>query len=204
MVSRCLIGASAALLAVALTGCTQKSATGASSSVVAPPVSSSSSPTGSSASTPTSTAPASSAPASTTPPSTPAASPTPTIENGGCPTSALTARAIRGSGAAGHQFAFIQFTNNSATTCTLTGYPGVQLLLGGKPLGNPASRSGKPISTVALAPGTSASAELTVDSACNASISDSVQVIPPNRTDKLVLKLALRGCAAQIDPLAAS
>ncbi|HEX2902736.1 MAG TPA: DUF4232 domain-containing protein [Jatrophihabitans sp.] len=113
-------------------------------------------------------------------------------------------RAIRGSGAAGHQFAFIQFTNNSTSSCSLTGYPGIQLLSHGQPLGVPATRSGKPIATVTLAPGTSASAGITVDSACNAPISDSVQVIPPNRTDKLVLPLALRGCAAQVDPVAAS
>lgn len=210
----------AALAAVALTGCTQRATTGSDSPVVTSPASSAapaSSPAGSSPAPPTdASAPASSSPAAPTTPVAPSTSappttapssapaPTPTIERGGCPTSALTIRALRGSGAAGHQFAFIQFTNASTVSCTLRGYPGIQLLLGGKPLGAPAQRSGKPVSTVTLAPGTSASAGINVDSACNASISDSVQVYPPNRTDRIVLKLALRGCPAQVDPVSGS
>ena len=208
VISSRLAGLGIAVLALA--ACTQKSATGSDTPVTtSAPMTSpveSSTPPMTTTPPPTSTAPpTSSTPVSTPPTSTrPSASPTATLEKGGCPTSALTVRAIRGSGAAGHQFAFLQFTNNSASTCSLTGYPGVQLLLGGQPLGAPATRSGQPISTVQIAPGTSATANITVDSACNASISDSVQVIPPNRTDKLVLKLALRGCAAVVDPVAAS
>jgi hypothetical protein len=98
----------------------------------------------------------------------------------------------------------VQFTNASSTTCSLTGYPGIQLLLGGKPLGRPAVRSGQPIRTVRIAPGTSVSANLVDDSSCNAAISDSVQVIPPNRTDRIVVKLALRGCQLTVDPVSPS
>jgi len=57
---------------------------------------------------------------------------------------------------------------------------------------------------VRIAPGTSVSASLVDDSSCNASVSDSVQVIPPNRTDRIVLKLALRGCRLTVDQVAPS
>jgi hypothetical protein len=188
-----------------LAGCTQKpqagstvrtssptsSPAGSTEPPSSPAVSSVSNPTPSSPPTPSSSAPVK-------------PSPSASIEPGGCPTSALTIRALRGSGAAGHEFAFLQFTNVSSTACSLTGYPGVLLLLGGKPLGRPAVRTGKPIRTERIAPGTSVSASLVDDSSCNAAISDSVQVIPPNRTDKIVLKLALRGCTLHVDPVAPS
>ncbi|MFL6161300.1 MAG: DUF4232 domain-containing protein [Jatrophihabitantaceae bacterium] len=201
VLTRLAVAGAAVLL---LAGCTQKSQAGSGAPASLP------------SSTAVSSAPATSAPPTSisnpisfSPPSSsasprPTSSPSNVIEPGGCPTSALTIRALRGSGAAEHQFAFLQFTNSTGTSCSLTGYPGVQLLLAGKPLGQPAVRSGKPISRVQIAPGSSVSAGLIDDSSCNAPISDSVQVIPPNRTDKIVLKLALRGCLVHVDPVAAS
>lgn len=109
--------------------------------------------------------------------------------------------ALRASGAAGHQYAYLQFTNNSARTCSLTGYPGVQLIRAGATLGKPAVRSGKAISRVQLAPGQSATARLVGDSTCNAEKSDSVQIYPPNRTERFVAPLSLRGCPLTIDPV---
>jgi Protein of unknown function (DUF4232) len=196
-----LAAAGAAMLLLA--GCTQQPQAGtkATASIGSPIVSTEqpSSPVLSSTSNPISLpTPSSSAPLK----------PSPTlnagIEPGGCPTSALTIRALRGSGAAGHEFAFVQFSNSSSSACSLTGYPGVLLLLGGKPLGQPAARTGQPIRTERIAPGASVTANIVDDSSCNAPISDSVQVIPPNRTDKIVLKLALRGCPLHVDPVAPS
>jgi len=187
-----------------LAGCVQKSEAGSSGPASQPTSSAASSSADSSSPVVVSPIPFSPPPPTTITPARPSTKPAPSIEPGGCPTSALTVRALRGSGAAGHQFAFVQFTNASARTCSLTGYPGIQLLLAGKPLGQPAVRSGKPISTVRIAPGTSVSANLMNDSSCNAPISDSVQVIPPNRTEKIVLKLALRGCPLTVDPVAPS
>ncbi|MEO6503574.1 MAG: DUF4232 domain-containing protein [Jatrophihabitantaceae bacterium] len=109
--------------------------------------------------------------------------------------------ALRASGAAGHQYAFLQFTNNSATTCSLTGFPGVQLIRAGATLAEPAVRSGKPVTRVQLAPGRSATAQLIGNSTCDAEKSDSVQIYPPNRTEKFVVALSLRGCALTIDPV---
>lgn len=119
----------------------------------------------------------------------------------GCPSATLGVAALRASGAAGHQYAFLQFTNNSARTCTLTGFPGVQLIRAGAPLGKPAARSAKPVTRVSLAPGKSATARLVGDSTCNAEKSDSVQIYPPNRTERFVARLSLRGCPLTIDPV---
>jgi hypothetical protein len=68
-------------------------------------------------------------------------------------------------------------------------------------MGKPAVRSGKAAVTLRLAPGKSATAQLTDNSTCDAEISDSVQIIVPNRTERLVLHLALRGCPLSIDPV---
>ncbi|HTZ43138.1 MAG TPA: DUF4232 domain-containing protein [Jatrophihabitans sp.] len=198
--------------ALLLAGCTQRSQPGAAASGPTGTGSGTTAPTSASAPSsisspipfsPPATSTSATSTAAPTPTATPKPSPSSVIEAGGCPTSALTVRALRGSGAAGHEFAFLQFTNSSASTCSLTGYPGVQLMVGGKPLGRPAARSGKPVRTVRIAPGTSVSAGLVDDSSCNAPISDSVQVYPPNRTDRLVLPLALRGCPLHIDPVSA-
>lgn len=116
----------------------------------------------------------------------------------------LQVRALRGSGAAGHQFAFLRFTNISAGSCSLTGFPGVQLLHAGAPLGVPAQRTNTPVHRVQIAPGDSVTAQLVDDSTCNATISDTVQVFPPNRTEKFVVPLALRGCSLHIDPVISS
>ena len=196
-----LAAAGAAVLLLA--GCSPKPQSSPASPSI--PATSSAPTSASSARTPISAPTQFSPPPPTTiTPARPSTSPAPAIEPGGCPTSALTIRALRGSGAAGHEFAFVQVTNTSAHTCSLTGYPGVQLLLGGQPLGQPAVRSGQPIHPVQIPPGTSVSANLVDDSSCNAAISDSVQVIPPNRTDKIVLKLALRGCRLTVDPVSPS
>jgi Protein of unknown function (DUF4232) len=149
--------------------------------------------------------PASATPAPSRPVSSAPTRPAPVTASpaGGCATGELTVVALRGSGAAGHQYAFLQFTNRSARTCTLTGFPGVQLLRGGALLGKPATRSTKPVATVRLAPGHSATARLVDDSTCNAEKSDSVQIYPPNRTEKVVVPLSVRGCALTIDPVLA-
>jgi len=203
--SAALTGLAVSLL---LAGCTQKSATGSDNPVVSSSPAGSAPLTSAASSSSGPATPSSPAPATSTSPVSSSASATPqptaTIEKGGCPTSALSIRAIRGSGAAGHEFAFVQFSNTSTSSCTLTGYPGIQLLLAGKPLGAPAVRTGKAASTVSIAPGTSVTAGITDDSTCNAAISDSVQVIPPNRTDKVVVKLQIRGCTLHVDPVAPS
>lgn len=171
-----------------------------------------SSPAGGSSQPVSSSAPASTAQSATTAAgsstaasSTAVASPVVTQPDGpgGCATAVLRVRALRASGAAGHQYAFLSFTNTSASPCSLTGFPGVRLLRAGAPLGPEAQRTAKPVSRVQIAPGDSVTAQLTDDSTCNAQNSDAVQVIPPNRTEKFVLPLTLRGCSLHIDPVGA-
>jgi hypothetical protein len=111
--------------------------------------------------------------------------------------------ALRGSGAAGHQYAFLQFTNKSSKICSLTGFPGVELRRAGAVLGKPAVRSDKVTAAVKLAPGTSATARLVDDSTCQADKSDTVQIIPPNLTEEFLVPLSIRGCALTIDPVVA-
>jgi hypothetical protein len=152
------------------------------------------------------TAPSNSASTAPAVPSTSAkpTSPVPPEGPGGCATSALVITVERGSGAAGHQFAYLQFKNSSQKTCSLTGFTCVVLLKGSAQLGVPATRSAKSVTRVSLLPGAGATAVLSNDSTCNAENSDSVQIIPPNRNEKIVLPLRLRGCPLTIDPVAAS
>jgi hypothetical protein len=150
----------------------------------------------------TSTTPATSTTGgSSTPTATPTKTPQPPVPNG-CTTSQLMITVERGSGAAGHQFANILFKNTSPAKCSLTGFPGVVLIKGGARLGRPATRAAKPFAAVQLVPGASGAATLTNDSTCNADNSDSVQVIVPDRTEKVVLPLRMRGCPLTIDPVA--
>ncbi|UQX89096.1 DUF4232 domain-containing protein [Jatrophihabitans telluris] len=205
--SALLLPATLGLAAVALAACTKAPNPSPPPSPVAVGNSSATSPaTSSDTSTPITTASSSTSPASTTP--TPTRTSTHTTSSApvgpaACTTSQLKLAVLRGSGAAGHQFAYLDFTNVSATTCSLTGYPGVELLKGGAPLAKPAARSGKPINRVDLPANAVASALLTNNSTCNADNSDSVQVIVPNQTGKTVLPLRFRGCTMIIDPVVA-
>jgi uncharacterized protein DUF4232 len=198
------------LLVLGLAGCAQSPPTSADRPVISLTSSSAatSSPTGSPSMTSSPSAPAPSSPAvpsSSAAPTKPASSAASQPDGpGGCASSALQVRALRGSGAAGHQFAFLRFTNISASSCSLTGFPGVQLQRAGAPLGLPAQRTSTPVRRVQIAPGDSVTAQLTDDSTCNAANSDAVQVIPPNRAEKFLVPLALRGCSLHIDPVISS
>lgn len=190
-------------------GCTQKSPPTADNPVVSAPSGSTLAPPTVTATTTVPTVTVSSPPPSSRPPSSPhssspSSSSVPIDGPGGCPTSSLKVSVLRGSGAAGHQYAFLQFTNTSAKSCSLTGFPGVQLLKNGVPLGLPAARSSAAVVTVQIAAGAAATAQLIDDSTCNADNADSVQVIPPNRTDKIVLPISLRGCPLHVGPVAAT
>jgi len=165
-------------------------------------------PTGSSSETgPTVSGTPTDTPVSTSATSTKSASPTATTPapppRDACTAAQLNVQVQRGSGAAGHQFATLVFTNKSAATCTLTGFPGVVLIRGGVQFGQPAARSDMTVATIRLGAGATATAQLYNDSTCNAAISDSVQVIPPNLTEKVVQPLAFRGCPLTIDPVRA-
>ena len=157
---------------------------------------------GSAASTPASTsaAPTSSAAPSKTATTTVPPKPTPTGP-AACTSTQLKVRALRGSAAAGQEFALITFTNTASAACTLFGFPGVSLRLNNALLGRPAERSGKAPSTVTLEPGAQAEASLTDFSSCQAPVSDTVRVYPPNQRAFVDRPLALRGCRVVVDPV---
>jgi uncharacterized protein DUF4232 len=198
----CLLALS--VVAIAATACTKAPAPTAAGPSTSSVAQSPAETTSTAATTePTRSGPATSSTTSASAIATASKSTTP-VGPAGCRTSALSVDVERGSGAAGHQFATIVFTNKSTSTCSITGFPGVQLLAAGKPLANPANRSGKPFSRVDLAPHAIGTAMLENDSTCNAENSDSVQVIVPNQTDTVVLPLRFRGCTLTIDPVARS
>jgi hypothetical protein len=199
MRTACRLAVCGVLLA-AIAGCTRAPSSTPSTSPTL--TTSSSEPAPSDSTTAPTTSAASSASGGT---STPTATPTKTVPappSDACATRQLAITVERGSGTAGHQFATILFKNTSTAKCSLIGFPGVVLLKGGATLGRPANRSTTQFATVRLAPGATGTATLTNDSTCNADNSDSVQVIVPDRTEKVVLPLRMRGCPLTIDPVA--
>ena len=73
-----------------------------------------------------------------------------------------------GNGYAGGSAYYIQFTNLSGHACTLRGYPGVSAVsLSGRQIGSPAGRGSPSTTTVTLANGTTAHAQLLVADVAN-------------------------------------
>ncbi|MEU4893939.1 DUF4232 domain-containing protein [Streptomyces sp. NPDC044780] len=108
-----------------------------------------------------------------------------------CSRTQLTLSAGRMDVGAGNVHLPLVFTNTSATTCTLTGYPGVSLLdSGGSAIGDPATRRGPTRSTVTLPPGGSASADLhtlnegMTDTPCRRA-PERIRVYPPDSFDAM-------------------
>jgi len=202
------VGAVTALGAViALSGCTS-SGTGpgspAPSSIAALTSAVTPLPDSPATSTAQSTSPA---PPSATEPSktTPPAPPKPTPGGpAACTSTQLKVRALRGSAAAGQEFALITFTNTRSAVCTLNGFPRVSLRLNNAALGQPAQRSAKTPSTVKLAPGKQAQAAITDFSSCQAPVSNAVRVYPPDQGEFVDLPLSLRGCRVVVDPVTLS
>lgn len=135
---------------------------------------------------------ASSAPAAT--PRPPVTSPGTGEPGGPCPSASLLATLDPGQGAAGTYYQGLRLTNKGAATCALSGYPGVSFVAGeaGARVGDPARRTGPAGSTVRLAPGQSATAQVgVVNSAnsdpaqCRAQLVRGVRVYPPGQTAAL-------------------
>jgi hypothetical protein len=109
----------------------------------------------------------------------------------------------QGSGAAGHTYYFLNFTNLSGSTCTLYGYPGVSAVtLTGTQLGSAASRSGASEHTVTLANGATTHALVGVvnpgvipASQCHPVTAAGLRVYPPNQTKSKVAPYPFTACA---------
>jgi hypothetical protein len=201
-----LLLAGAVLTSALLTGCTQSSpgqATGSQSAV--------STPATASAPAPTTAAPT---PAPTPAPSTPtpsatstAATPSPSASSLGAAVSSCTASQLsidvtKGGASFGQEIAVVSFTNTSASTCSLSGYPSAVLQTsGGATVGKPALHLAGHITTVVLAPHKSAQADLTADTRCNAPESSAVRITAPGAPGSTEVPVALRACTLHITPL---
>ncbi|MCU1456216.1 MAG: hypothetical protein JWL73_308, partial [Actinomycetia bacterium] len=122
-----------------------------------------------------------------------------------CATSSLAIVLRPGSPGAGQVYANLVFTNNGATSCTMSGYPGVSLLdASANQIGQPATRKGGTVAPVRLTPGGSASAVLhTVNAGiapgpCLAP-SVKVKVFPPNELDPITAPGTFTVCGNQFD-----
>jgi hypothetical protein len=118
----------------------------------------------------------------------------------GCATSGLVvwANANYGGGYAGGYRYTVSFTNLSGHTCTLRGYPGVSAVsLTGQQLGSPAGWSSAKPSTVTLANGATATAQLDIGDAgayCRPVTAAGLRVYPPAQRVSKVVPVPFGAC----------
>jgi hypothetical protein len=131
-----------------------------------------------------------------------------------CPTRSLGAKVGIAQGTAASTYVVLDFTNISAVTCTLYGYPGVSLA-GGMPvsqIGLAAVESPlTPRVLVTLKPGAVASALLQVMHAasypaaqCGPVAADYLQIYPPNTTTPILVAYTSAMCAKPVKILTVS
>jgi Protein of unknown function (DUF4232) len=146
--------------------------------------------------------------ATTTPPTPPATALAPTT----CQTANLGITITGPIGSAGHFNYEIQFRNNGASACVMTGFPGVSFLdSAGHQIGVPAGRNPVSYTAVTVAPGATGYAHLSVTdpsvlSGCPATPVAKVRIFPPNETaDARIGAAGISVCATQpsstIDPV---
>lgn len=125
-----------------------------------------------------------------------------------CATSQLTGSLGAGDAGAGNIYRYLVLTNHSATTCHLTGFPGVSLLdASGRQIGPAATREHTSYEPVVLKPGGSASDTVHTINHQGTCLPTStrVRVYPPGNTASLVLAGEITNCHSllSITPLAA-
>jgi hypothetical protein len=143
---------------------------------------------------------------------TPTTTPSPAVTGpAACPNGSLQVKLGLGQGYAGGVYVVIDFTNTSAATCTLFGYPGVSLVSGPPytQIGLAAKRvSNTPVRLITLAPGATANALLQIVDAlnfptatCSPAKSTDLRVFPPNQTASVYLPYTSYGCAEPVQTL---
>ena len=135
-----------------------------------------------------------------------------------CTTAQLSIAVTPGASAAGHVGLQLQFTNTSASACTMSGYPGVSFVTGpsGTQIGDAAERVGGPVEAVSLAPQGRAHANLLLGQVgnypadtCRPTQAGGLRVYPPDETTALYAAAARQVCSgtgtgfAQIYPVQA-
>jgi Protein of unknown function (DUF4232) len=116
----------------------------------------------------------------------------------------VTLRTPPGGAAAGSTYHEIEFRNTGSTTCSLTGFPGVSALSGGKQLGSSARGDGESLPTVDLTPGETAHAQLQIadvdnypQGRCARSKATDLRVYPPNDFTAQTVAFSFLACAKQ-------
>jgi Protein of unknown function (DUF4232) len=123
----------------------------------------------------------------------------------GCPSSALKVSLGSGNGAAGSTIVPVEFTNESSSTCTMFGFPGISFVTGpgGSQIGAPADEDPATArSLVTLASGATAHALLQVTVAqnfpaakCGLTTAHWLKVFPPGQTAPLYVKYTASACS---------
>ncbi len=144
-------------------------------------------------------------PPSPTPSSSPSGVPTigttPTPAPSGpgpCQTSQLSLSTGQHTAGAGTVQETFILTNTSQTTCTLYGYPGMQMLSGGHPIATKVVRTAGPEQTVTLAPSATSSFnaqwhdQTGYTTPC--ATSQQVEVTPPNTSSQLTVAASIQAC----------
>jgi hypothetical protein len=149
--------------------------------------------------------------ASSNTPGVVAPSSSPAAGSTACATSALQVKLGASNGYAGGVYQTIDFTNTSGSSCTLTGYPGVSLVSGPshQQLGLAAKRgTSTPATTVTLAPGATANAQLQIVDAlnfptptCSPAKATDLKVFPPNQFTAVYLPDTSYGCGKSVQTL---
>jgi hypothetical protein len=146
-------------------------------------------------------------PTTPTTPITAAITPAPTIASAAaCTTPGLVVWLdTQGNGTAGSIFYTLEFTNLSARTCTLKGYPGVSAVnLAGHTLGSAAGRDHATTPhLITLVPGATATAVLRIveagnfpTAACHQVTAAGLRVYPPNLTTSKVVPFPFSACSS--------
>jgi hypothetical protein len=114
----------------------------------------------------------------------------------------------QGGAAAGSTYVPIDFTNTSASPCTMDGYPGVSFVSSpsGSQLGNPAARNTAATpAMVTLAPGGVAHAILQVaeagnysQSACTPVTAHWLKIFPPDQVTAIYAHYDVQACSAKL------
>ena len=170
-------------------------------------------PTTSTATPTTALTTATSTPPSTTPvttgrPTSPVAPPTGPARARECRTADLTLRLGAIESAMGHQYQALDFTNTSAQSCFLVGFPGVSYVDDhGRQVGAAAVRDGRIGAPVTLAPHQTASAILNLTNVgvfdpaqCDPRPVSGLRVYPPDSTLAMYVPRAGTGCAIDGTP----
>ena len=164
-----------------------------------------------SAAGPATTSPATTSPTTTGPTSSAATSPAATTEQVNtatprCHTADLKVTSAYGDGATGHYSVNLRFTNRSAHTCTLYGYPGVSWVAGdkGTQVNDPFKRETATKKTITIKPGATAHSMLLEEQVaffdaktCKPVEVRGYRVYPPDETAAVFVSAPEKACSGK-------